>query len=62
MLIYSTNPPVEAVISKDLSTWAEERYVIVHAKTREVLDDAQGYGYRSVQKALAAWAYKHSKL
>lgn len=35
------------------------RYIVVSASTGEILDDAQGYGYRSRQKAHAAWAYKH---
>ena len=26
-----------------------------------VIDDAQGYGYTSAQKAHAAWGYKHNK-
>lgn len=36
----------------------ETRYVIIDADTGEVLDDAQGYGYKSAQKAHAAWSYK----
>ena len=36
----------------------ETRYVIVSADTGEVLDDAQGYGYHTAQKAHAAYAYK----
>ena len=36
----------------------ETRYVIVDADTDEVLDDAQGYGYKNAQKAYAAWSYK----
>ncbi len=36
----------------------EERYRVVSADTGEVLDDAQGYGYRTAQKAHAAYAYK----
>ena len=37
----------------------EKRYVIADEETGEVLDDAQGYGYKSPQKAYAAYAYKH---
>lgn len=37
----------------------ETRYQIIDAATGKVLDDAQGYGYRTPQKAHAAWAYKH---
>ena len=40
-------------------TWTETRYEIVDPETGEVLDDAQGYGYRSIQKARAAWNYKN---
>ena len=36
----------------------EKRYCIVDVNTGEVLDDAQGYGYRTQQKAYAAYAYK----
>lgn len=32
------------------------RYIIVNPDTSEILDDAQGYGYRSPQKAHAAWS------
>jgi hypothetical protein len=37
----------------------ETRYRIVATDTGEILDDAQGYGYKSIQKAFAAYAYKH---
>ena len=37
----------------------EIRYVIVDEETGEILDDAQGYGYKSPRKAYAAYAYKH---
>lgn len=36
----------------------ETRYVVISPDTGEVLDDAQGYGYRTAQKAHAAYAYK----
>ena len=35
------------------------RYRIVSTETGEVLDDAQGYGYKTAQKAHAAYAYKN---
>ena len=37
----------------------EMRYCIVSTDTGEVLDDAQGYGYKTAQKAYAAFAYKN---
>jgi hypothetical protein len=35
------------------------RYCIVSTETGEVLDDAQGYGYKTAQKAYAGYGYKH---
>lgn len=37
----------------------ETRYCVVSAETGEIIDDAQGYGYKTAQKAHAAYAYKH---
>lgn len=37
---------------------SEMRYRIVSTETGEILDDAQGYGYKTAQKAYAAYAYK----
>lgn len=48
----------EVVKSKELSTRYDERYVVISKETGETLDDAQGYGYKSVRKAYAAYAYK----
>ena len=36
----------------------EMRFCIVSTDTGEILDDAQGYGYRTAQKAYSAYAYK----
>lgn len=38
---------------------SETRYYIVSDETGEILDDAQGYGYKTAQKAYAAYAYKN---
>lgn len=35
------------------------RWVMKNIDTGKIVDDAQGYGYRTAQKAHAAWAYKH---
>ena len=37
----------------------ETRYIIVRKGTNEVLDDAQGYGYKSVESASKAAWYKY---
>ena len=37
----------------------EQRYVIVNKETGEIIDDAQGYGYRTIQGAYKAFKYKN---
>ena len=44
--------------SASLSKRYEPRYVIVDEKTGEILDDANGYGYKTVQAAHKGWTYK----
>lgn len=44
-----------------VDSWSEKRYVIVDADTGEVFDDAQGYGYKSKQKAHAALGYMRTR-
>lgn len=36
----------------------ETRFCIVDIDTGEILDDANGYGYKTIQKAYAAYEYK----
>lgn len=43
---------------KSLSSWNNRRYAVVDNATGKVLDNAQGYGYKSVSGARAAWRYK----
>lgn len=33
--------------------------MLINADTGEIVDDAQGYGYKTAQKAHAAYAYQH---
>ena len=51
-------PEIKVIESPELSTQYDKRYVVVDKETGSVLDDAQGYGYRSAQKAHAAYNYK----
>lgn len=44
--------------SAELSKQYEPRYVIVNEETGEILDDANGYGYKTGQAAHKGWAYK----
>lgn len=48
----------KAELSKMLSKQDDRRYVIVDPGTGEILDDSQGYGYKSIQKAYEGYAYK----
>lgn len=36
-----------------------DRFIIIDNHTGKVLDDAQGYGYKTPQKAYACWKYKY---
>ena len=49
---------IKAVKSDVLSKY-DERYVIIDLDTGEILDDCQGYGYKTKQKAHLAYAYKN---
>lgn len=42
-----------------LSRFGESRYVVVDAQTQQVLDDAQGFGYRTKRRAHTGYAYKN---
>lgn len=49
---------VRVVKSESLSKPYEWRFVVVDVDTGKILDNAQGYGYKTKQKAMAAWNYK----
>jgi hypothetical protein len=49
---------VRVVASAALSSNVDKRYVVVDEATGEVVDDAQGYGYKSAQNAHRAHADK----
>ena len=51
-------PSYKVVFSDAYGDRWDKRYVVVDVETGKILDDAQGYGYKSVQKAYAAYAYK----
>jgi len=51
---------MKVIKSDTLSKPYDFRFVIVD-DNGNVIDDAQGYGYTSAQKAHAAWGYKHNK-
>lgn len=48
---------VKVVVSKNLSRHYDRRDVVVDESTGEIVDDAQGYGYKTAQNAHRAHAY-----
>lgn len=53
---------VVAVQSQELTEKAKDympRYVLKDRTTGKIVSDAQGYGFRSEEKAYAAWDYWH---
>ena len=52
-------PNITVIEHPKLSEEYEKRYIIINKDTGEVLDDAQGYGYKSISKAYAAYSYKN---
>lgn len=49
----------KVVLNSSLSREGEPRFIVVDKETGEILDDAQGYGYKTVQKAHAGYSYKN---
>ena len=45
-------------IVKEKSKYGKERFFIIDSETGELLDDSQGYGYKSYDGARKAWFYK----
>lgn len=45
-------------LEKTQDFYTEYRYIIIDSDTGEVFDDAQGYGYKTAQKAYAAFSWK----
>lgn len=50
---------ITVIKDESLSSEYDKRYVVIDKDTGEILDNAQGYGYKSVQKAYAAYGYKN---
>lgn len=50
---------MKIIKSKELSSYNNPRFVVIDETTGEILDNAQGYGYKSAQKAYAAYRYRH---
>ena len=49
---------IAVVLDGSLSSPMDKRYIIIDIETGKVLDNAQGYGYKSERKAYASYSYK----
>lgn len=58
MIEFEINSIQKNVSCGDFEDQEETRYIIVERGTEKLLDDAQGYGYKSVQAASKAGWYK----
>lgn len=36
----------------------QQRFILTDSETGEIVDDAQGYGYKSAEAAYKCWTYK----
>ena len=52
------NKDIKVIKSKELFSAFDNRFIIINIHTGEILDDAQGYGYKTIEKAYAAFCYK----
>ena len=53
---------IKIVENEKLSKHGEPRFIIINNNTGEIIDDAQGYGYKSVKKALNSFVYCNGNL
>lgn len=54
------NKDIKVIKSEELSSAFDNRFIIINIYTGEILDDAQGYGYKTIEKAFAAFYYKNN--
>lgn len=53
---------IKIIKSEELFSLYDNRFIVIDLDTGEIIDDAQGYGYKTKQKAYAAFYYKkHNK-
>lgn len=50
---------IKVIKSQNLSQPFEPRYIVINMETGEILDDAQGYGFKTIKGAYSAYAYTH---
>ncbi|MDT2680479.1 hypothetical protein [Enterococcus gallinarum] len=54
-------PPYKAVCFPALSCKGEARFVIIDVNTGGIIDDAQGYGYKSKMRAYRSFGYLQAR-
>ena len=54
-------PPYKAVCFPAFSRRGEARFVIIDVNTGEIIDDAQGYGYKSKKRAYRSFGYLQAR-
>lgn len=59
--VYEDNPDIIVRISEELTKPRDPRYVVEDKKNKVILDDAQGYGYRSIAKAKNGYKKKSER-
>lgn len=53
---------IKIIENEKLSRYGESRYIIINNETGEIVDDAQGYGYKSINRALNCFVYCNGNL
>lgn len=54
-------PELAITFSKELSGINNPRYIIINSKTKQIIDDAQGVGYRSISNAKNCYKAKKNR-
>ncbi len=52
---------IQVVLSEEMSGVNDPRYMIVDSYSYEIIDSCQGVGYRSKEKAMAAYFYQENQ-
>ncbi len=60
-VIFQDQPDIVVVFSKDLTKVNDPRYVVFDKKEHQVIDDAQGAGYRSISNARNCFKAKRKR-
>lgn len=56
--VSADTPEIQVIYSKELSKTNDARYIIINTKTHQIIDDAQGAGFRSLSNAKNSYKAK----